>query len=96
MTANGLDNKAGLSWTLRRPIAERFPFCSRYHADRPMLLTATIEKQRAAAIKLERNEDEIIVVGLTEADWSEEFLTEPPPSSDCVNQWDPLMMGNAI
>jgi hypothetical protein len=81
----GLRNKTGLSWSMRRQIAERFPFHQRYYADQPRLLTAQIPKRRAAAIKLDRNEEEIIVVGLTESEWSEELLDKPPTSLEiCV------------
>jgi hypothetical protein len=75
----GPRNKSGMSWSLSRDIAVRFPFSMRYGTDQPMLLTATIRKNRAAALKLERNEQEIIVVDLPESCWTEESITEPPP-----------------
>jgi hypothetical protein len=75
----GPRNKHGLSWTLRRDVAVRFPFSMRYWSDTPTILTATISKTRAAALKLERNEEEIIVVDLPESCWTEELITEPPP-----------------
>jgi hypothetical protein len=34
---------------------------ARYRADKPTLLTATINKNRAAALKLDRGEQEIIL-----------------------------------
>lgn len=71
-------NKGGFSWTLDRNVAAWFPFAARYRADKPMLLTATIPKARAAAAKLRGNEQEIIVVGLPESAWTEEVLTEAP------------------
>ena len=39
----------------------KFPFMQRYWTDHPILLTATISKQRAAALKLDREEHEVIV-----------------------------------
>lgn len=75
----GPQNKCGMSWTLRREIAIRFPFHIRYGTDRPMLLTASINKSRAAALKLERNEHEVIVIDLPDRCWTEELITEPLP-----------------
>jgi hypothetical protein len=75
----GPRNKAGWSWSLSREKAVRFPFMSRYWSDKPTLLTATISKWRAAALKLERNEQEVIVIELPETCWTEELITEPPP-----------------
>ncbi len=75
----GPRNKSGMSWTLSREKAVRFPFMPRYWSDEPTLLTATISKWRAAALKLERNEQEVIVIELPETSWTEELITEPPP-----------------
>jgi hypothetical protein len=68
-------NKLGLSWSLSREIATRFPFSRRYHTDQPLLLTATICKDRAAALKLGRTEQEVIVIDLPEGAWTEESLS---------------------
>lgn len=70
-------NKTGFSWTLNRDLAAQFPFNRRYETDQPTLLTATISKHRAAALKLDRNEQEIIMIGLQPTDWSEERLLSP-------------------
>jgi len=75
----GPRNNPGLSWSLRRDVAVRFRFSMRYWSDTQTLLTATISKSRAAALKLERNEHEIIVVDLPEGSWTEESITELPP-----------------
>ena len=75
----GPRNKFGLSWSLSREIAVRFPFNIRYWTDSPTLLTATINKTRAAALKLERNEQEIIVIDLPESCWIEELISDAPP-----------------
>lgn len=54
-------NKWGFSWSLDRTIAESFPFLWRYRADgRPLLVKATIHKSKVAALKLGRDESEII------------------------------------
>jgi hypothetical protein len=57
----GPRNKNGFSWSLNRKIAATFPFIQRYWTDQPTLLTATISKHRAASLKLDRGEEEIIV-----------------------------------
>jgi hypothetical protein len=54
-------NEFGFSWTLDRTVAEAFPFKARYTTEYPTLLTATIQKTRAAALKLGRGEQEIIL-----------------------------------
>ena len=74
----GLVNKSGCSWTLDRYIAAKVPFMDLYRADMPFLLTATISKHRAAALKLFRLGREVIVFGLAESAWTEEQLPEPP------------------
>jgi hypothetical protein len=54
------NNKKGLSWTLRREIAERFPTLMRYRQrGLPLLLIGTAHRSRCV-LKLGRNEDEII------------------------------------
>lgn len=73
-------NKLGISWSLNREIATRFPFSQRYHTDQPLLLTATISKDRVAALKLGRAEQEVIVIDLPEEAWTEESLSFPTPT----------------
>lgn len=75
----GPENKGGMSWSLDREAAMRFPFNRGYWADPPLLLTATIDKKRIAALKLERNEREVLVVNLPEEAWTEQVITEKPP-----------------
>ena len=54
-------NKGGLSWTLSREIAERFPLTHRYHADgQPLLVRAAVNRDRIVAVKLDRGEEEVI------------------------------------
>ena len=80
----GPKNKLGMSWSLRREVAERFPFTGRYRADQPTLLTAKIGKDRVAALKMERNEQEIIVVDMPESCCTEEYITKPPPLLEVI------------
>jgi hypothetical protein len=56
----GAANLRGASWSLRREVAARFPFLMRYRAERPLLVTASVLKRRVLAIKLDRDEAEII------------------------------------
>jgi hypothetical protein len=54
-------NRAGLSWTLDRAVAEKFPRFMRYYrrGEQPLLLTARVPRVRAV-LKLGRDEAEII------------------------------------
>jgi hypothetical protein len=54
-------NRSGLSWTVDRNLAERFPRLTRYSrpGDHPLLLTAVVPRERAV-LKLDRGEAEII------------------------------------
>ena len=80
----GAENAFGFSWSLKREVAARFPFTNRYHTTRPTLLTTTIPKSRAAALKLGREEHEIIVFDDPDNPsirWNAEHL-DPPPAVD--------------
>lgn len=50
----------GLCWSMSKEIASRFPFLNRYTRDDPYLHTATVPKSKVWAIKLDRNEQEIV------------------------------------
>ena len=56
-----LFNRQGLSWSLSRDVAARFPTLNRYRVEghQPLLLTGRVKKARAV-LKLGRNEQEII------------------------------------
>lgn len=69
-------NKAGVSWTLDRDVATRFPFYERYRSRSPLLITATVRKDQIIAVKLDRNESEIITFGAVPE--SVEPITQPP------------------
>jgi hypothetical protein len=56
-------NEAGFCWSLDRDVAARFPFYRRYHAADPVLVTATVPRDRIIALKLERHEREVITKG---------------------------------
>lgn len=74
-------NKSGFSWSLSHEIAATFPFMQRYRTDQPTLLTATVCRNRAAALKLDRGEHEIIVFDCPDepsVQWTEERLFRNP------------------
>ena len=58
----GCDRKRldGMSWSLKRKVAERFPFLTRYKAEDPVLITATVLKSDVLAVFLGRKEWEIV------------------------------------
>jgi hypothetical protein len=73
----GPRNMFGFAWSLDREVAAKFPFMRRYWTDQPRLLTATINKSRAAALKLGRDEHEIVVFDFESEPsirWTEEPL----------------------
>ena len=58
-------NMDGLSWSLCREVAARFPTLGRYTppaGHRPLLVTGQVAKNRIAAVKLGRSEQEIIAI----------------------------------
>jgi hypothetical protein len=56
-------NKRGLSWSLSREVAERFPLLHRYRRDgQPLLIRAEVARDQILALKLGRNEAEVIAV----------------------------------
>jgi hypothetical protein len=56
-------NKWGLSWTLSETIAKEFPSLNRYRRDEdsPIIVKAVVKKENIKAIKLDREEQEVIV-----------------------------------
>ena len=52
----------GLCWTLDKSIAERFLQFDRYRRADPVIVTATVHRADITAIKLGRNEQEVIVM----------------------------------
>ncbi len=62
-------NRDGLSWTLCREVAERFPTLLRYKrtGDLPLLLTGVVERNRVV-LKLGRHEREVICASVRVTD----------------------------
>ena len=56
----GPNNMLGASWSTDRSVAERFPFQSRYRAKNPILVIGRVKKKNILAVKLDREEQEII------------------------------------
>lgn len=57
----------GLSWSLDQEVAKQFPFYARYKCANPALLVAVIPKERIVALKLDRDEQEAIILPPAEA-----------------------------
>lgn len=73
-------NRDGLSWTLSREVAVRFPTQNRYRrtGDVPLLLTGAVERQRLV-LKLDRKEREAICASVQVTD--EQSITPTAPTS---------------
>jgi hypothetical protein len=56
------NNKHGLSWSLSKEIAEKFPLLNRYWrpTEQPYLVTAKVNKDDIIALKNDRGESEVI------------------------------------
>jgi hypothetical protein len=50
----------GASWSLSKDVANLYPFLGRFLAKKPTVLTACVPKHWVLAVKLERQEQEII------------------------------------
>lgn len=57
----GEHNQDGVCWSLNRDVAATFPFLNRYQVATPLLVTATVLKVEIVALKVDRDEEEIIV-----------------------------------
>ena len=51
----------GMSWSLERHVAARFPFLNRYRVDDPGLFVAKVTKDSILALKGDREEEEAII-----------------------------------
>lgn len=58
----GRINRMGASWSLDEQVARRFPTLNRYRQKTPMLYTARVPKERILAVKLDREEAEVITL----------------------------------
>lgn len=58
-------NRDGLSWSMHKHVAEKFPFLHAYRVDtkRPLLLRGLINKRQVIALKAGRKESEVILRG---------------------------------
>lgn len=55
-------NKRGLSWSIDRSVAERFPFIHRYRqAGQALLVRGEVQREHVIAVKLDRQEHELII-----------------------------------
>lgn len=54
------DATSGLCWTLDEQVANSFPFLTRFKATTPVVIRARAKKDRILAVKLDRNETEVI------------------------------------
>jgi hypothetical protein len=59
----GKANRHGISWSLAESVARKFPTLLRYWQKVPMLYTAEVRKQDIIALKLDRDEQEVITFG---------------------------------
>ncbi|MCU1252243.1 MAG: hypothetical protein JWQ49_5272 [Edaphobacter sp.] len=50
----------GICWSLNKDVANLYPFLGRFRAKKPTVLTACVPKHWILAVKLERQEEEII------------------------------------
>lgn len=75
----GKKNKKGASWSLDKNIAASFPFLNRYQVTDPILVTATVDKSHILAVKLDRNESEVITF-CAKPKKLEPLLTPPKPA----------------
>lgn len=75
-------NRDGLSWSLDRSIAEKFPTLNRYRreGEAPLLLIGVVEKSRIV-LKNDRKETEVIAVGV---DVRDQVFLDPGITS---NDW---------
>lgn len=53
-------NMDGISWSLCKQVASEFPTHARYAVKRPVVITATVRKEKVVALKLDRDEKEVI------------------------------------
>jgi hypothetical protein len=56
----GPANMIGCCWSLDRDVAAGFPLMNRYHQRDPLLISATVKRDRIVALKLDREEQEVI------------------------------------
>ena len=71
----GPGNRLGLSWSLDRAVAEKFPLLLRYRQEEPLVLHARITRAAVVAYFSERSESEVVAF-VNEADVVAELKME--------------------
>lgn len=56
----GQANIMGMSWSLNKETANSFPHTHRYKVPDPLLVEAIVSKRKILAVKLDRDEEEVI------------------------------------
>jgi|GEM_PF-1684089 len=74
-------NIVGASWSTDKSVAQKFPFLERYRAKVPLLVTGIVKKKNVLAIKLGRNENEIISFSV------KRISVEPITGEFCGDKW---------
>lgn len=65
-------NMDGLSWSLDKKIAIKFPSLRRYRQDgQPLIISSKVNVRNVCALKLDRNEQEIIA-------WTPQIVSKEP------------------
>lgn len=59
----GPSNVVGVSWSLAREAAAKFPLLDSYREPHPLLITGTVSRERVLALKFGRGGDEVITFG---------------------------------
>ncbi|MDP9052204.1 MAG: hypothetical protein M3O31_16015 [Acidobacteriota bacterium] len=80
----GPSNLRGASWSLDRDVANEFPSFARYRTDVPVVVTARVRKSHILAVKLDREEAEVITFS------ARAIKTEPatPPALPVTHHLD--------
>jgi hypothetical protein len=81
-------NMMGMSWSLDKEVANSFPYIYRYKVPNPLLVTSTVTKRKILAVKLARDEDEVITFSARSI--LKESCAEPSPewrSKRAAEQW---------
>lgn len=81
----GPANRIGASWSLDRKVAEKFPFLDRYRVSQPGLITGTVKKKNVLALKLDRDEQEIISFSVKEI--QVDFICTNPLTNEPVEAY---------
>lgn len=78
-------NKIGASWSLKREVAEAFPFRPKYMIKYPALVTGEVKKKNIIALKLDREEHEVITFSVKETGFN--FILTNPLTNEPVAEY---------